>query len=531
MKLQRNLILYVFFVFLFLLGSFYFIFRSSMLSNIQYFEQQNATMEAESAVRHLEMELTYLNAFTEDWGAWTDTYLFAQGKNRQKYIDDNFSPESMSKQKFDFMIITNKKGDLVYGLGVNHAEVKIYPLSKALIDFAKNDVVTGKKVSGVKVVQGKIYVVSASPVLMNSYKGTPQGSMIVGREVVPEIIHLDSIGHEVNFSLLKEGSYEYFDGGHKTFIESETKKNILAAAIIKDIHNKPAVKATVNYDKVMYGYTQKKLFSLFLFLFLFSAIIAVAIIVLVHKIIYLQQRVFHTSRLASLGTLGAGIAHELNNPLAVVHGFAQNMENVLQEKNIKDEELKDSVSKIISYTNRMKNIIEKIGVFSKSGENINSSKVDDINSIVSDSLLLIRKELELKRISLELKFGERLPNVIINPIKIENVLHNIIMNAKEELEELPQKHDKKIVISTAVDEQENFVIVKIADNGRGIPSDNVFRVFDPFFTTKPLGKGTGLGLSIVYGIMRDINGKVEIETREGSGTTLILKIPTMMANK
>ena len=150
------------------------------------------------------------------------------------------------------------------------------------------------------------------------------------------------------------------------------------------------------------------------------------------------------------------------------------------------------------------------------GKNVSTTKTEDINSIISDSLLLIRKDLELKNISLALKLEGKLPNVIVNPIKMETVLHNIILNSKEELENIPQRKDKKITISSEFNEQEGCVIIKISDNSRGISQEHLFRVFDPFFTTKPFGKGTGLGLSIVHGIMREMGGKVEVETKRKS---------------
>jgi signal transduction histidine kinase len=176
----------------------------------------------------------------------------------------------------------------------------------------------------------------------------------------------------------------------------------------------------------------------------------------------------------------------------------------------------------------MKNIVEKISVFSRTDDNLRTTKVEDINYIINDSLLLLRKELELRNISLVLKLDGKLPKVIVNSIKMETALHNIIMNAKEELEEFPQKKDKKITISTEADKQNSFIVIKIADNGKGISGDNIMRVFDPFFTTKSFGTGaTGLGLSIVHGIMNEVGGRVDIDTKEKSGTTLILRIPAV----
>lgn len=525
MRLQKRLVIYVVLFFTLLLGSFYFMFRGSMLSNIQYFEEQEALQAVESSVKHINLELTHLVAFLDDWGAWDETYDFAQGKSYQKYVKDYLGAVALAKQNFDFIVFTNTSGQIVFGKLINHNTVRLEPLTEDVTSFI-TDLRGDKKVGGIKVLDGKIYIVASGPILMNDWNGTPKGILVVGRELASSMVHLDREDNVLAFSVVM-GGYDYFDGPYKSFIEAVKKDKIKSAVIVKDIHNKPALKVALDFKRIMYSYTKQKLFYLFIFLFIISLAFSVGIIVLLHKVMYLQQRIFHNNRLASLGTLGAGIAHELNNPLAVVYGYAQNLEKRIEEKEIKDPECRDGVAKIITYTNRMKEIVEKIGVFSRSGENVSTSKTEDVNSIISDSLLLIRKDLELKGISLALKLEGKLPNVVVNPIKMETVLHNIILNSKEELENMPQRKDKKITISSEFNEQEGFIVIKISDNGRGIAQEHLFRVFDPFFTTKPFGKGTGLGLSIVHGIMREMGGKVEVETKEKAGTTLILKIPAV----
>jgi len=523
MKIKGRLTLYVSLVLLFLLGSFYLIFREVMLLNIKYFEEKKALEEVASTLRHFDTELAPLVAFADDWGAWTDTYLFVQGK-KPNYKKDNLPIESMAKQQFDFMTFTNKKRQLVYGTMIDHASVKKYHLTKEVNDFVIS-LGVDKKMSGIKVLDGKIYLVAVMPILMNMYKGPPQGVLTVGREMYASMMYLDDPDDKVAFSLV-QSNYGDFEGPRRSFIESTKRKIINAVAIVKDLNHKPAVKVTVVSNRDMYGYARKSLLYLFAFLLVMSSLFGAGIVMLTRKVVYLQQTVFHTSRLASLGTLGAGIAHELNNPLAVVHGYAQHLEKLIEEKGIKDPECTDGVSKILTYTNRMRNIVEKIGTFSRSEESIATSREEDINSIINDSLFLIRKDLELKHITLNLNLAGILPKVVVNPIKMETILHNIIMNAKEELEDLPHQKEKLITINSNFEEG-SLVVVKISDNGRGIPYEHLFRVFDPFFTTKPIGKGAGLGLSVVHGIIKELGGKIDIETHEGIGTTVILKIPAV----
>ena len=526
MSFKRKLAVYVILLFALLLGSFYLIFKSSTLSSVQYFEEQETLKEVDSSVRHINMEVSHLVAFTNDWGDWDETYDFVQGKNSAKYIKVNLEPESMAKQSNDFIAFANRNGQFVHGIMIDHAAVKNHPVSEELKNFVA-DLTVDKKMSGVVVLDGKAYIVASKSVLTSMHKGPPQGVILVGREIRPEMIHLDNLNHKISFSMATTG-YGYFDGAYRSFIENIDGKTIEASGVVKDVHNKPVFKITVSIEREMYEYAKERLFYVFIFLFILSAIFSIGIIFLMQKVVSLQQRIFHTSRLASLGTLGAGIAHELNNHLAVVYGYAQNLERLIEEKKIKDPNCTGAVAKILAYTNRMKNIVEKISVFSRTDDNLRTTKVEDINYIINDSLLLLRKELELRNISLVLKLDGKLPKVIVNSIKMETALHNIIMNAKEELEEFPQKKDKKITISTEADKQNSFIVIKIADNGKGISGDNIMRVFDPFFTTKSFGTGaTGLGLSIVHGIMNEVGGRVDIDTKEKSGTTLILRIPAV----
>ena len=337
-----------------------------MLSNIQYFEETEALQAVESSVKHINLELTHLVAFLDDWGASTESYEFVQGRNYQGYVKDYLGAVALAKQKFDFIVFTNTSGQIVFGKLINHNIVRLEPLTEDITSFI-TELRGDKKVGGIKVLDGKIYIVASGPVLMNDWNGTPKGLLIVGRELASSMVHLDREDNLLSFSVVM-GGYDYFDGPYKSFIEAVKKDKVKAAVIVKDIHNKPDLKVTLDFNRTMYSYTKQKLFYLFIFLFVISSVFSIGIIILLHKVMYLQQRIFHNNRPCILGTLGAGIAHELNNPLAVVYGYAQNLEKRIEEKEIKDPECKDGVAKILTYTNRMKEIVEKIGVFSRSRE-------------------------------------------------------------------------------------------------------------------------------------------------------------------
>ena len=190
MRLQKRLVIYVLIFFSLLLGSFYFMFRGSMLSNIQYFEEKEALQSVEASIKQINLELAHLAAFVDDWGAWTEAYDFVRSKNHQRFVADNLGAEAMAKQKFDFIVFTNLSGQIIHGVMIDHNAIKTEPITEDVASFI-TDLHGDKKVSGIKILDGKIYLVTSSPILMNMYKGTPQGLLVVGREISTSLIHLD----------------------------------------------------------------------------------------------------------------------------------------------------------------------------------------------------------------------------------------------------------------------------------------------------------------------------------------------------
>jgi len=235
----------------------------------------------------------------------------------------------------------------------------------------------------------------------------------------------------------------------------------------------------------------------------------------------LKEQMIENAKLASLGTIAAGIAHELNNPLTIVSGYFQILS--------KSKELNISAEKIIDYSkaievalNRMQTIIAHIKVFGKDTSS-EPMALYSINKVINDSLILLNKQLLNHNIQVSLILDEKIPETFININKLETAIRNLIINSKDAFDAHPDIKSKTIVITTQAYESE--IVIKYKDNAGGISSANMGKIFDPFFTTKEVGKGTGLGLSITHGILKEHNGTIQVSSILGEGSEFILTLP------
>ncbi len=227
-----------------------------------------------------------------------------------------------------------------------------------------------------------------------------------------------------------------------------------------------------------------------------------------------EEQLIQAEKMAALGTLSAGMAHEMNNPLM---GTMLLTETILSEKKKSTKEYK-TLLQIVDGLKRISNVISKLLVFSRKEKIV--LKIENINPIVNATIPLIMHEYKLKKVELVKELGENLPCVEVAKNSIQQVLVNILLNAKDAV--LKTKL-KKIKISTCL--ENDMVNIRVKDEGCGIKRENLKRVFDPFFTTKPAGKGLGMGMSIVRNIIEQHNGKIDIVSEENKGTEVIISLP------
>jgi signal transduction histidine kinase len=233
----------------------------------------------------------------------------------------------------------------------------------------------------------------------------------------------------------------------------------------------------------------------------------------------MEEQLFQTEKLASLGTLSAGVAHEINNPLAVILGFTEILLDRVPEGTQEYEILKTVERQGLN----CKRIVENLMGFARQPSQ--PEAFSDLNHDLQTVLLLVQSTLLTKKIDLELNLASDLPQVRGGAGELQQVFLNLITNAVAAMPE-----GGTLTVASRRDARENLVEAIIADTGMGIPKENADRIFDPFFTTKKVGEGTGLGLFVSYAIVEKLGGHIRFETKTAeedstaSGTTFFVTL-------
>jgi PAS domain S-box-containing protein len=240
--------------------------------------------------------------------------------------------------------------------------------------------------------------------------------------------------------------------------------------------------------------------------------------------ITIQAQLTQASKLASLGTLGAGVAHELNNPLVGVRGFA----DLILTSSDSSSRIRDWAQKIVKTSMRMQKIINHLRSFAT--DTTENEWTDlAINSPITDSLIIFQSQLAIAAIDVELNLEDNLPMVNGDHNQLESIFQNLISNSRDAFESSKTPAGVRN-ISFRSHSQDGNVIVTYSDTAGGIPKNVIARIFDPFFTTKDVGKGTGLGLSISHTIVKEHGGKIDVASVLNVGSTFTISLPISTAN-
>ena len=232
---------------------------------------------------------------------------------------------------------------------------------------------------------------------------------------------------------------------------------------------------------------------------------------------YTKKEIMKSERLAMVGQLAAGVAHEINNPLGSILIYS----HLLIEDLEKEDPRRGNIEKIVNQATRCKKIVKGLLDFSRQTEP--EMKLSDINTIVKEVLSLVERQVMFHNIKVIKKLSPDLPTILLDKNQIQQVLMNIILNAVEAMD-----GQGKLTVETFSDEE--YVKTKFTDTGCGISEENMKKLFQPFFTTKETGHGTGLGLSISYGIIRKHNGKISVSSKIGKGSTFTIVLPVREKN-
>ncbi|MBF0119853.1 MAG: two-component sensor histidine kinase [Desulfobacterales bacterium] len=263
-------------------------------------------------------------------------------------------------------------------------------------------------------------------------------------------------------------------------------------------------------------------------------ILIVAIFITKHMITVIQNRdkeadqlnkqLMQAGKLASIGELSAGVAHEINTPLAIILTERQLMIDCASIHPISDpdflEQFNDSMNQIDVQIHRCKRITQNLLRFSRRTKSV--LETIDINHFIREVIELMEREARTNGIKFFAELDNKILSVVSDPSQLQQVFLNIITNAIDAHDEKPYG---SIRIKTEEDKIREGVIMLFTDTGSGIPQELIDKIFDPFFTTKPVGKGTGLGLSICYSTMKNLGGSISVSSELGKGTTITLFIP------
>jgi C4-dicarboxylate-specific signal transduction histidine kinase len=234
-----------------------------------------------------------------------------------------------------------------------------------------------------------------------------------------------------------------------------------------------------------------------------------------------QEQLVQAAKLATLGELTTGVAHELNNPLNNIGLFVGNVIDLIERGKADPDHILRDLNKAMQQVQKASQIIAHLRTFGRAAPS--SREPVSINATIVQALSLLQEQLRLREIQVRLELGGEDLTVLGNAIQLEQVFLNLLTNARDALD---ASRCKLIHVTTCL-EAETIKIV-FRDTGPGIPRKFERRIFDPFFTTKEVGDGTGLGLSITYGIVRDHGGRIRLENAPGEGAAFVIQLPAMI---
>ncbi|OGS21101.1 MAG: hypothetical protein A2252_05560 [Elusimicrobia bacterium RIFOXYA2_FULL_39_19] len=225
-----------------------------------------------------------------------------------------------------------------------------------------------------------------------------------------------------------------------------------------------------------------------------------------------QTLMLQSAKMSAVGQLAGGVAHEINNPMGVILGFAQIMAKTIKEQ----DPYFLPVTSIEREAHRCKKLVADLLTFSRTGKT--TMEKTNINAVIEGALTLSETLARIKNVDIIRSLENNLPEISANSNQLQQVIINLCNNA---IDAMPEGGEIRI----SAKKSGAYVEIEVTDTGKGIPDKIKQHIFEPFFTTKEVGKGTGLGLSLVYEIVQKHNGTIEVESEPGKGTTFKIKLP------
>jgi histidine kinase len=243
-----------------------------------------------------------------------------------------------------------------------------------------------------------------------------------------------------------------------------------------------------------------------------------------------EQQLIQASKMATLGEMATGVAHELNQPLSVIKTASNFFLRKVRKREPIDESILETMAEEIdSHVMRASRIINHMRLFGRKSDDLTLQPVQ-INAVLEQAFDIFSQQLKVRGIEVVWNIEKNLPEIKADPGRLEQVMINLLINARDAIEDKTALEDnlqaeKKISLSTA--KREDWIVVEVCDTGTGIPNNVLDKIFEPFYTTKKVGQGTGLGLSISYGIVQECGGRIYARNNPGGGACFVLEFPIM----
>lgn len=235
----------------------------------------------------------------------------------------------------------------------------------------------------------------------------------------------------------------------------------------------------------------------------------------------LQLMIMQNAKLASLGEVATGVAHEINQPLAFINSIIQSFRIDIEQDALDTPVLLKELAMCNKQVERIDDIIQHLRTFGRRDEIVKQKC--QIETILENTLLLMGERLRLRNVRMITDVAPDLPGITGSPNQLEQVFINLFQNSMGAFPDTAGDAELRVTIARSYDSQS--IIISVTDNGKGIEKEILDKIFEPFFTTKAVGEGTGLGLSIIYGIIREHNGTISCESTPGTGTTFTVTLP------
>jgi PAS domain S-box-containing protein len=233
----------------------------------------------------------------------------------------------------------------------------------------------------------------------------------------------------------------------------------------------------------------------------------------------LEKQLIHTQKMESIGTLAAGIAHEVGNPLASISALVQ-----VAQRSTSDPFINEKLGLVKSQITRISKNISDLVDFSRPSNY--ELRLTDINQNINEAVEITKVGTKAKNIIFKLELDEKIPLLPLIADQIQQVFVNILLNAVDAISEVEEKNRQhEIFIKSEINPSEDTVLLSFSDTGKGINEENFIKVFEPFFTTKKEGRGTGLGLWVSYGIVKSFQGEIKVKSVVNKGTTFFITLP------